>query len=150
MKNKSFFLISLLSIVLLVLSFSCKKSDDKADNDLTSLNGLWRTTVFGGDYDTLIVSINTTTANGIITYINKKAVADTKFAVNDILFTDIKSSGNSLYTATGTYSYGVGSAKIGHTGATLKMNSSTILFIEYSPDQSTGINPPDYYYYKIK
>jgi len=148
--KKNFFLISLLSVILFMVSVSCKKSDDTVDNNLTGLDGLWRTTVFGGVNDTLILSINTTTANGVITYINKKAVADTKFAVNDILFTGIKSSGNSAYTATGTYSYGVGSANIGHTSSTLKMNSSTILFIQYSPDKVTGISPPDYYYYKIK
>lgn len=150
MKNKTIFSVSLLSIVLLIASFSCKKSDDTVDSDITGLDGLWRTTVFGGVNDTLILSINTTNANGTINYINKKAVADTKFAVNDILFTGIKSTGNSAYTATGTYSYGVGSANIGHTNATLKMNSSTILFIQYSPDKVTGISPPDYYYYKIK
>jgi len=150
MKNKTIFSVSLLSIVLLIALFSCKKSDETVDNDLTGLNGLWRTTVFGGENDTLIVSINTTTANGVITYINKKAVADSKFAVNDILFTGIKSSGNSSYTATGTYRYGSGNANIGHTSATLKMNSSNILFVHYSADMSTGISPPDYYYYKIQ
>lgn len=150
MKTKNIFSISLLAIVLLIASVSCKKSSDIVDKKVDGLNGLWRTTVFGGENDTLIVSINTTAANGTITYINKKAVEDTKFAVNDILFTSIKSTGNSTYTATGAYSYGPGSSNIGHTSANFKMTGSTVLFVQYSPDQATGISPPDYYYYKIK
>ncbi len=150
MKNKTLFSISLLSIVLIIVSVSCKKSSDTGGNNLTDLNGLWQTTVFGGANDTLILAINPTTANGTITYINTNAAAASKFAVNDILFSSIESLGNASYTTTGTYRYGNGNASIGHASATMKMNSSTVLFVHYSTDQATGITPPDYYYYKIQ
>ena len=59
MKNKTIFSFSLLSIVLLIASISCKKNSDTVGNDLTDLNRVWQTTVFGGANDTLNIAVNT-------------------------------------------------------------------------------------------
>jgi hypothetical protein len=128
---------------------ACKKSTTTAtNNDLTPINGQWQTTVFGGPNDTLNLAISSTTAKGIISYINPGAIAASGFAVNDVLFSNITATSSTTFTAIGTFKYN-GNTTTGHANATLTLNNPTVLFVHYSLDTISGITPPDYYYYKM-
>ncbi|HVM87273.1 MAG TPA: hypothetical protein VMT76_03730 [Puia sp.] len=141
------------STVVLLLFFSfnaCKKSSSTTTNNLSSINGSWQTTVWGGSNDTAIVNISASSANGTITYLSSGAKSASSFSTGDVIFTNISSTGNSTFSLVGIYRYGSNNSQMGHANGTLTLQNSTTLLVHYSADPNTGITPPDYYWYKVQ
>jgi hypothetical protein len=84
-----------------------------------------------------------------MTYLNAGAITATNFSVNEVIFSNITSSGNGTYSALGEYRYGTGSQTVGHANATMTLqNNSTTLYVHYAKDPASGITPPNYYWQK--
>jgi hypothetical protein len=84
-----------------------------------------------------------------MTYLNTGAITATSFSVNEVIFSNITSTVNGTYAASGEYRYGVGSQTVGHANAILTLqNNSTTLYVHYAEDPTSGITPPDYYWQK--
>jgi len=137
----------LLSVCFMYAS-SCSKSSSKP-NTTASINGSWVTSVWGGANDTAIISISTSAGTGTMTYLNQSAITATAFSVNEVIFSNIASTGSGTYSAIGEYRYGTGSQTVGHANAILTLqNNNTTLYVHYAEDPSSGITPPDYYWQK--
>ncbi len=139
--------------ILLIIFSSCKKSNSNnsnSGNGLSALSGSWQTTVWGGPNDTARITISTA-GTGTFTYLNAGALT-TKFAVNDVVYSNITASSTNTCNCKATYRYtGTSSfnSQVGTTTDTLTLQSGgTILYAHSAQDASTGITPPDYYWTK--
>jgi len=137
------------SLLFGMVLLSCSKKSSGSSDNTSSASGNWMTTVWGGANDTAKISISGST--GTLTYLSSGALS-TRFSVNDVILTNIASSGNGTYTADAIYRYTATSganSTVGHTTAVLTLqNSNTVFFAHYAKDASTGLTPPDYYWTK--
>lgn len=141
MKTKILFK-TILAAILVTAFISCKKS---ATPQPATLTGTWSNNIWynvSGNICTFSVAPNATT--GIITQLGSQPF---NFSVGDQLFSNITAAGTGAYHAMGKYTYGAGNAQVGSTVATLTLqNNNKQLYVQYSPDDSTGITPPNYIY----
>ena len=141
----------ILSPLLCIIIFcSCKKSSSgSSGDDLSGLSGNWQTTVWGGPNDTAR-SLISNSGTGTLTYLSSGAMT-TNFSVNEVIFTGITSTGTGVYSCTGSYRYTLGgNSMLGSTKAIINLqNNNSVFFVHYAEDASTGITPPDYYWYKL-
>jgi hypothetical protein len=137
-------------LVLVATLGHCKKSDSSTPGNLTSINGTWQTTVWGGSSDTANVTISSSTATGLMSFISTDAATVTNFSVGDSIFSNIKATGGTTFSMRGMYRYKDNNSvwQVGHANGTLTLENSTTLLAHYSTDASTGITPPDYYWSK--
>ena len=143
---------SLIAFVFITGFVACKKdSGSTGDNSLASLNGSWKTTVWGGTNDTAIVNIKSSEATGALTYLSDGAISDSYFSIGDEIFANIKATDTNTFSMLGTYRYfppNGTQSMVGHTTGTITLQSSNTIYVQYTKDESTGIQPPDYYWVK--
>jgi hypothetical protein len=143
--------VNTLALLLLVAAFGhCKKSDSPAPGNLSSVNGTWQTTVWGGSSDTAAVTISSSTATGLMSFISSGAAALTNFSVGDSIFSNIMATGTTTFSMRGMYRFKDNNSvwQVGHANGTLTLENSSTLLAHYSTDAGTGITPPDYYWTK--
>lgn len=152
MKTKFILSAALFSFLFATIFSSCSKSSSSpSNNGLSSLNGTWQTTVWGGANDTAKATINSSSATGSLVYLSTGAQA-TQFSVGDMIYSNIKATGNNSFSCTGTYRYtaasGATNGTVGTTSAVITLQNNTTMYVHYSKDAASGITPPDYYWYK--
>jgi hypothetical protein len=133
--------------IALVFASSCSKECPVEVNPLSTLNGNWKNTLWGGvGNNEIVVKIDQTTKTGVIQSIGAKTF---NFAPNETIFSNITATGDkTIFNCNAIFKYGNNNQSIANTTATITLqNSNAQILVRYAVAQ--GIQPPDYVYTKF-
>ncbi len=126
---KTIYQTSILMMLVIVTLASCAKKKLVAPTpDISLLAGNWATTQWGVYNNTLIFTIDKTTAKGTVDAISNNGFG---FVVGDTIFSEIKANSDGTYSCFGWYSP-TGSGPLSTRSATMSLqNNNTQLTVYY-------------------
>jgi hypothetical protein len=128
---KTIFKPSILVLLAVVMLASCSKKDSVKPTTSTGISlvaGNWATTEWGVTNNTLIFTIDKTTAKGTVDAISNNGFG---FVVGDTIFSEIRANSDGTYSCSASYS-ATGSGPLSVRNATMSLqNNNTQLTVYY-------------------